>query len=242
MRAAKNNNPFGVVVISSCGRRFESFRGRRFVLLVVKEETHRHPHPFDDAAKDIYAKRARSLVSAERGFCGCVACYVLSFVWKSWCLRGEKLFRKRLLKLLAKRSMELRTYESVCLTQNLALRVLISYSDASVFVDIRDTIFGRNFSTAVSTLLKESESVAHTRRTNTPTKEQHERPHVINGIVLRERERERITLSERVYDDDDDAKCIRVRSSMRFDDLFVGEAEGNNNNNNNNNIDENESY
>lgn len=129
--------------------------------------------------------------------------------------------------------MELRTYESVCLTQNLALRVLISYSDASVFVDIRDTIFGRNFSTAVSTLLKESESVAHTRRTNTPTKEQHERPHVINGIVLRERERERITLSERVYDDDDDAKCIRVRSSMRFDDLFVGEAEGNN-------IDENE--
>jgi hypothetical protein len=33
-----------------------------------------------------------------------------------------------------------------------------------------------------------------------------------------------------------------VRSSMRFDDLFVGEAEGNNNNNNNNNIDENESY
>jgi hypothetical protein len=29
---------------------------------------------------------------------------------------------------------------------------------------------------------------------------------------------------------------------MRFDDLFVGEAEGNNNNNNNNNIDENESY
>ena len=148
-------------------------------------------------------------------------------------MRGEKLFRKRLLKLLAKRSMELRTYESVCLTQNLALRVLISYSDASVFVDIRDTIFGRNFSTAVSTLLKESESVAHTRRTNTPTKEQHERPHVINGIVLRERERERITLSERVYDDDDDAKCIRVRSSMRFDDLFVGEAEGNN-------IDENE--
>lgn len=106
-------------------------------------------------------------------------------------MRGEKLFRKRLLKLLAKRSMELRTYESVCLTQNLALRVLISYSDASVFVDIRDTIFGRNFSTAVSTLLKESESVAHTRRTNTPTKEQHERPHVINGIVLRERERER---------------------------------------------------
>ena len=55
----------------------------------------------------------------------------------------------------------------------------------------RDTIFGRNFSTAVSTLLKESESVAHTRRTNTPTKEQRERPHVINGIVLRERERER---------------------------------------------------
>ena len=109
--------------------------------------------------------------------------------------------------------------------------MLLSYSDASVFVDRRDTIFGRNFSTAVSTLLKESESVAHTRRANTPTKEQHERPHVINGIVLRERER--ITLSERVYDDDDDAKCIRVRSSMRFDDLFVGEAEGNN-------IDENE--
>jgi hypothetical protein len=49
----------------------------------------------------------------------------------------------------------------------------------------------------------------------------------------RERERERITLSERACDDDDDAKCIRVRSSMRFDDLFVGEAEGNN-------IDENE--
>lgn len=94
MRAAKNNNPFGVVVISSCGRRFESFRGRRFVLLVVKEETHRHPHPFDDAAKDIYAKRARSLVSAERGFCGCVACYVLSFVWKSWCLRGKNSFER----------------------------------------------------------------------------------------------------------------------------------------------------
>ena len=54
----------------------------------------------------------------------------------------------------------------------------------------------------------------------------------------RERERERITLSERACDDDDDAKCIRVRSSMRFDDLFVGEAKGNNNNN----IDENESY
>ena len=54
----------------------------------------------------------------------------------------------------------------------------------------------------------------------------------------RERERERITLSERVYDDDNDAKFIRVRSSMRFDDLFVGEAEGNNNNK----IDENESY
>ena len=69
--------------------------------------------------------------------------------------------------------------------------MLLSYSDASVFVDRRDTIFGRNFSTAVSTLLKESESVAHTRRANTPTKEQHERPHVINGIVLRERERER---------------------------------------------------
>ena len=50
----------------------------------------------------------------------------------------------------------------------------------------------------------------------------------------RERERERITLSERVCDDDDnDAKFIRVRSSMRFDHLFVGEAEGNN-------IDENE--
>ena len=83
--------------------------------------------------------------------------------------------------------------------------------------------------------------MAHTRRTKTPTKEQHERPHVINGIVLRERERERerITLSERVYDDDNDAKFIRVRSSMRFDDLFVGEAKGNNNNNN---IDENESY
>ena len=87
--------------------------------------------------------------------------------------------------------------------------------------------------------------MAHTRRTNTPEEEQHERPHVINGIVLRERERERererITLSERVCDDDDnDAKFIRVRSSMRFDHLFVGEAEGNNNNNNN--IDENESY
>ena len=41
-------------------------------------------------------------------------------------------------------------------------------------------------------------------------------------------------------DDDNDAKFIRVRSSMRFDHLFVGEAEGNNNNNNN--IDENESY
>ena len=150
------------------------------------------------------------------------------------CARGKTLSKETTFKkLLSRRSMELRTYESVCLTQNLALRVLISYSDASVFVDIRDTIFGRNFSTAVSTLLKESESVAHTRRTNTPTKEQHERPHVINGIVLRERERERITLSERVYDDDDDAKCIRVRSSMRFDDLFVGEAEGNN-------IDENE--
>ena len=104
------------------------------------------------------------------------------------------------------------------------------------------------FHHSVSTLLKESESVAHARRTNTPEEEQHERPHVIHGIVLRERERERererITLSERVCDDDDDneAKFIRVRSSMRFDDLFVGEAEGNNNNNNNNNIDENESY
>ena len=43
-------------------------------------------------------------------------------------------------------------------------------------------------------------------------------------------------------DDDNDAKFIRVRSSMGFDHLFVGEAEGNNNNNNNNNIDENESY
>ena len=99
------------------------------------------------------------------------------------------------------------------------------------------------FHHSVSTLLKESESVAHARRTNTPEEEQHERPHVIHGIVLRERERERerITLSERVCDDDDnDAKFIRVRSSMRFDHLFVGEAEGNNNNNNN--IDENESY
>ena len=236
MRAAKNNNPFGVVVISSCGRRFESFRGRRFVLLVVKEETHRHPHPFDDAAKDIYAKRARSLVSAERGFCGRVACYVLSFVWKSWCLRGEKLFRKRLLfKLLAKRSMEgyalvrLRVLLKIWLRECFFLTLMRLYS----YGYTRDTIFGRNFSTAVSTLLKESESVAHTRRTNTPTKEQRERPHVINGIVLRERERERITLSERACDDDDDAKCIRVRSSMRFDDLFVGEAEGNN-------IDENE--
>lgn len=236
MRAAKNNNPFGVVVISSCGRRFESFRGRRFVLLVVKEETHRHPHPFDDAAKDIYAKRARSFVSAERGFCGCVACYVLSFVWKSWCLRGEKLFRKRLLfKLLAKRStegyalMSLRVLLKIWLRECFFLTLMRLYS----YGYTRDTIFGRNFSTAVSTLLKESESVAHTRRTNTPTKEQHERPHVINGIVLRERERERITLSERACDDDDDAKCIRVRSSMRFDDLFVGEAEGNN-------IDENE--
>ena len=98
------------------------------------------------------------------------------------------------------------------------------------------------FHHSVSTLLKESESVAHARRTNTPEEEQHERPHVIHGIVLRERERERerITLSERVCDDDDnDAKFIRVRSSMRFDHLFVGEAEGNINNNN---IDENESY
>ena len=97
------------------------------------------------------------------------------------------------------------------------------------------------FHHSVSTLLKESESVAHARRTNTPEEEQHERPHVIHGIVLREREkeRERITLSERVCDDDDnDAKFIRVRSSMRFDHLFVGEAEGNINNN----IDENESY
>ena len=194
MRAAKNKNPFGVVVISSCGRRFESFRGRRFVLLVVKEETHRHPHPFDDAAKDIYAKRARSLVSAERGFCGCVACYVLSFVWKSWCLRGKKLFRKRLLfKLLAKRSMEgyalmsLRVLLKIWLRECFFLTLMRLYS----YGYTRDTIFGRNFSTAVSTLLKESESVAHTRRTNTPTKEQHERPHVINGIVLRERERER---------------------------------------------------
>ena len=78
--------------------------------------------------------------------------------------------------------------------------------------------------------------MAHTRRTNTPTKEQHERPHRNTGVVAakeRERERERIKLSERVCDDDDDdAKFIRVRS-MRFDDLFVGEAEGNN-------IDENE--
>lgn len=235
MRAAKNNNPFGVVVISSCGRRFESFRGRRFVLLVVKEETHRHPHPFDDAAKDIYAKRARSLVSAERGFCGCVACYVLSFVWKSWCLRGKNSFERdyflncspRGVRSYALMSLRVLLKISLCECFFLTLMRLYSYGYT------RDTIFGRNFSTAVSTLLKESESVAHTRRTNTPTKEQHERPHVINGIVLRERERERITLSERACDDDDDAKCIRVRSSMRFDDLFVGEAEGNN-------IDENE--
>ena len=234
MRAAKNNNPFGVVVISSCGRRFESFRGRRFVLLVVKEETHRHPHPFDDAAKDIYAKRARSLVSAERGFCGRVACYVLSFVWKSWCLRGKNSFERDHLNCLPRgvRSyalMSLRVLLKIWLCECFFLTLLRLYS----YGYTRDTIFGRNFSTAVSTLLKESESVAHTRRTNTPTKEQHERPHVINGIVLRERERERITLSERACDDDDDAKCIRVRSSMRFDDLFVGEAEGNN-------IDENE--
>ena len=47
------------------------------------------------------------------------------------------------------------------------------------------------FHHSVSTLLKESESVAHARRTNTPEEEQHERPHVIHGIVLRERERER---------------------------------------------------
>ena len=234
MRAAKNNNPFGVVVISSCGRRFESFRGRRFVLLVVKEETHRHPHPFDDAAKDIYAKRARSLVSAERGFCGRVACYVLSFVWKSWCLRGKNSFERDHLNCLPRgvRSyalMSLRVLLKISLRECFFLTLLRLYS----YGYTRDTIFGRNFSTAVSTLLKESESVAHTRRTNTPTKEQRERPHVINGIVLRERERERITLSERACDDDDDAKCIRVRSSMRFDDLFVGEAEGNN-------IDENE--
>jgi len=234
VRAAKNNNPFGVVVISSCGRRFESFRGRRFVLLVVKEETHRHPHPFDDAAKDIYAKRARSLVSAERGFCGRVACYVLSFVWKSWCLRGKNSFERDHLNCSPRgvRSyalVSLRVLLKISLRECFFLTLMRLYS----YGYTRDTIFGRNFSTAVSTLLKESESVAHTRRTNTPTKEQHERPHVINGIVLRERERERITLSERACDDDDDAKCIRVRSSMRFDDLFVGEAEGNN-------IDENE--
>ena len=80
--------------------------------------------------------------------------------------------------------------------------------------------------------------MAHTRRTNTPTKERNERPHRNNGVVAaKERKRERITISERVCDDDNDAKFIRLRSSMRFDDLFVGEAEGNNNN-----IDENESY
>lgn len=104
----------------------------------------------------------------------------------------------------------------------------------------RDTIFGkeRNFSN-VYPHIRESESVAHTRRTNTPTKEQNERPHRNNGVVFvaKERKRERITISERVCDDDNDAKFIRLRSSMRFDDLFVGEAEGNNNN-----IDENESY
>ena len=127
--------------------------------------------------------------------------------------------------------MSLRVLLKISLCECFFLTLMRLYS----YGYTRDTIFGRNFSTAVSTLLKESESVAHTRRTNTPTKEQHERPHVINGIVLRERERERerITLSERACDDDDDAKCIRVRSSMRFDDLFVGEAEGNN-------IDENE--
>ena len=167
---------------------------------------------------------------------------------------GKNSFERDYENCLPKRSTkDLRAYASVCFTQNLALYVLISYSETSAlhvcvsnqlfqttserYDDIRERLM-KLFHHCISTLRKESESVAHTRRTNTPTKEQHERPHVINGIVLRERERERITLSERACDDDDDAKCIRVRSSMRFDDLFVGEAEGNNNNN----IDENESY
>ena len=77
------------------------------------------------------------MVSAERGFCRCVACSVLSSVFcveeVGVCARGKTLSKETTFKkLLSRRSMELRTYESVSLTQNLALRVLLSNSDASV--------------------------------------------------------------------------------------------------------------
>jgi hypothetical protein len=111
------------------------------------------------------------------------------------CAGKNSFERDHFLNCLPKRSMEgyalmsLRVLLKIWLRECFFLTLMRLYS----YGYTRDTIFGRNFSTAVSTLLKESESVAHTRRTNTPTKEQHERPHVINGIVLRERERENNT-------------------------------------------------
>ena len=118
--------------------------------------------------------------------------------------------------------------------------MLLSYSDASVFVWIyaRYDIWEKLFHCCIHVTKRERErgthashEYAHQRATRAAARNKRYR-------FARESESERITLSERACDDDDDAKCIRVRSSMRFDDLFVGEAEGNNNNN----IDENESY
>lgn len=113
--------------------------------------------------------------------------------------------------------------------------MLLSYSDASVFVWIyaRYDIWEKLFHCCIHVTKRERErgthashEYAHQRATRAAARNKRYR-------FARARERERITLSERACDDDDDAKCIRVRSSMRFDDLFVGEAEGNN-------IDENE--
>jgi hypothetical protein len=115
--------------------------------------------------------------------------------------------------------------------------MLLSYSDASVFVWIyaRYDIWEKLFHRCIHVTKRERErgthashEYAHQRATRAAARNKRYR-----FARERERERERITLSERACDDDDDAKCIRVRSSMRFDDLFVGEAEGNN-------IDENE--
>jgi len=138
----------------------------------------------------------------------CVLCSLVGFCVKEevGVCAGKNSFERDYENCLPKRSTkDLRAYASVCFTQNLALYVLISYSETSALhVCVSNQLFQTTserydiwerlmklFHHCISTLRKESESVAHTRRTNTPTKEQHERPHVINGIVLRARERER---------------------------------------------------
>ena len=92
------------------------------------------PAPFRRRGKGHICEKS-AFVGISRARILWVCCVLCSLVCVEELVfaRGKTLSKETTFKkLLSRRSMELRTYESVSLTQNLALRVLLSNSDASV--------------------------------------------------------------------------------------------------------------